>query len=122
MDFNALLGGLGLGGIVATVAQTVLTRRHASHEKRYAEKRRAYLGLLKALYATEVDGVSAKIYGHWLNRVSLFGNPEVIEFGRQMMRTGPNTPEREDVFQRLLSAMRRDLGVDGRPTRDLMRA
>ena len=115
MDFNALLGGLGLGSILATAVQTYLSRRHASHEKRYSEKRRAYLGLLRALYANEVEGSSPKLFGHWLNRVSLFGDPEVFRYGQQMITTDPGTPERKEVFRQLLSAMRRDLGVDLRP-------
>ena len=54
----ALVGGLGIGSLITSVATHLMARRGVTNDRWYQEKREAYLGLLEALHvaATRPSG------------------------------------------------------------------
>lgn len=50
-----LIGGLGIGAVIKSVVDNFNTRRAVSQDRRYKEKREAYLGLLSALHKAAVQ-------------------------------------------------------------------
>jgi hypothetical protein len=107
-----LIGGLGAGSILTAVATHFMTRQAISGDRRYQEKREAYLGLLNAIHdaAIEPSDEHSKAYALWQTRCELFGSPDVSNWAQKMVDTndGPRA-ERDKAFRRLIEAMRADL-------------
>jgi len=108
-----LVGGLGLGSLLKSIADHLISRRSTMQDRFYQEKREAYLGLLSAVHQASVapsKDASAR-YGLWQTRCQLFGSPDVVRFAEEMVVTNAQSPERNAAFSGLLNAMRRDLGA-----------
>lgn len=107
-----LIGGLGIGAVIKSVIDHFNSRRAVSQDRRYKEKREAYLGLLSALHKAAVHPSSenSKEFALWQTHCQLFGSPDVSRFAQAIVDTndGPRT-EREVAFSGLLDAMRKDL-------------
>jgi hypothetical protein len=55
MNWAELVGGLGVGSLITSLATQFMTRRAATNDRLFQEKREAYLGLLKALHDAAVE-------------------------------------------------------------------
>ena len=112
-----LIGGLGIGTLLTSIATHFMTRRAAANDRLYQEKRTAYLGLLDALHsaAAHPSDENSKVYALWQTRCALFGTTEVMSAAQEIVDTN-DAPERRNVaFHKLLRAMRTDLGQSAPP-------
>jgi hypothetical protein len=108
----ALVGGLGIGSLITSIANHFMTRQAATKDRWYQEKREAYLGLLGALHQAAVgpSHENSLAYALWQTRCELFGSTDVSKYAQEMVRTneGPRSA-RDEVFRKLIDAMRADL-------------
>lgn len=115
---NWLVGALGLGSLITVIAQALLNQKSEHSKRRFQEKKEAYVGLLDAMYKSEIKpSEQASLYvGYWINICSLVGSQEVRELLIQHMETNPINgkvhPDRPKVMEELKKAMRRDLDVE----------
>jgi hypothetical protein len=113
-----LIGGLGIGTLLAQIVTHFMTRRASIRDRLYQEKREAYLGLLNALHnaATNPSDENSKAYALWQTRCALFGSTDVMMAAQEMVETNDGPSERRNAaFQKLLRAMRVDLGQSAPP-------
>lgn len=107
-----LIGGLGIGAVIKSVIDHFNSRRAVAQDRRYKEKREAYLGLLGAMHkaAVQPSDEHSKEFALWQTHCQLFGSPDVSRFAQAIVDTNdrPQT-EREVAFSGLLEAMRKDL-------------
>jgi hypothetical protein len=107
-----LIAGLGIGSLLKSVVDHWIARRSQTTDRLYQEKRESYLGLLDALRHAAIapSRETAKTFGLWQTRCTLFGSPEVSRHAQMMMDTDhTNQAERSRIFQELIDAMRADL-------------
>jgi hypothetical protein len=112
MNWAELIGGLGIGSLITSVATHFMTQRAASNDRLFQEKREAYLGLLKALHDASVHPSDAhsKAYALWQTRCELFGSATVSRYAQRIVDTNDGPPgERQEAFEGLEKAMRADL-------------
>ena len=112
------LGGI-IGAVVTTFLQSWLSRRTALDERRFREKKDAYVNLLHALHRSEIENSpeAAKLVGHWTNVIDLVGSGAVRRCCLRIRATNPlpdGAPHPTDRkhWRILKSAMRADLGID----------
>lgn len=76
-----LIGGLGIGSLLTAFATHLMSRRAAIRDRRYAEKREAYSGLLNALHnaAGNPTEESVREYKTWRARCELFASKKVAD-------------------------------------------
>jgi hypothetical protein len=115
------LSAAGLGGAVGAVVTTLLsswlTRRNALDERRFREKKEAYLNLLQAIHRSEIEATTeaAKTVGHCINVTELVASALVRTICVRLLETNPSIdgarhPDRPAVLVDLKTAMRVDLG------------
>jgi len=107
-----MLGGLGIGSLLTSVATHILSRRSEMKTRLYQEKRDAYLGLLDALHkaAVEPSEANAKNFALWQTRVQLFGSNYVAKTVQGIIDTNAGPREaKETCFQEMIEGMKRDL-------------
>ena len=107
-----LIGGLGLGSLLTSLATHFITRRAAASDRWYQEKREAYLGLLASLREAAVrpSNENAKTYALWQMRCDLFGSPSVSKYAQRMIDTNDEPhEERAEALRSLIEAMKTDL-------------
>lgn len=112
MDWSLLVGGLGLGALLKSALDFYQSRKAVTADRRYQEKREAYLGLLGALHdaAVEPSDAHSKAYALWQTRCQLFGSPLVAQHAQAIADTNDGPKEaRHQAFRALIDAMRRDL-------------
>ncbi|ONU48816.1 hypothetical protein [Burkholderia cenocepacia] len=113
MDWlSPLLGGLGLGAIVKSGVDAILSKKSARQKIQYEEMREAYFGLLNALHkaAVEPSEKNSKEFALWQTRVQLFGSSEVAAAVQGIIDTNDGPRERTDqFFNQMIEYMRRDL-------------
>lgn len=114
------LGGI-VGAIVTTFLQAWLSRKTTLDERRFREKKDAYVNLLLAIHQSEIERSpqAAKFVGHWTNIIDLVGSSAVRHACLKLRDTNPlpngdHHPDRPQALGDLKSAMRTDLGVDVR--------
>ena len=112
------LGGI-IGAVVTTLLQSWLSRRSALDERRFREKKDAYVNFLYALHKSEIEDTpeTAKLVGHWTNVIDLVGSSAVRRCCLRIHATNPlvggdNHPDRPQALADLKAAMRADLGID----------
>jgi hypothetical protein len=108
-----LIGAFGLGSFVTNLAQNILTRRQRIHDRNFEEKKAAYVGLLEAyhLAAIERTEVAGKHFAYWQVRCDLVAPAAVREATAQIVATNDNREGRIKAQNRLIKAMRVDLGI-----------
>ena len=112
------LGGV-IGAVVTTFLQSWLARKNALDERRFREKKDAYVNLLYAIHKSEIEvsPEAAKLVGHWTNVIDLIGSDSVRRCCLRLQATNPLAsreihPDRPQVLADLKAAMRADLGID----------
>ena len=107
-----LIGGLGIGSLITSVATHFMTRRAMASDRWYQEKREAYLGLITAIHDAAIHHSEehAKAYALWQTRCDLFGSALVSKYAQLFVDTNDSPRiEREKAFRGLIEAMRSDL-------------
>jgi hypothetical protein len=112
------LGGI-IGGAVTSLLQAWLSKRATLGERRFREKKEAYIGYLNAIHRSEVEGTSeaAKNVGHWQILCDLVASAPVRShiartFATNPLNDGNPHPERPKAMADLKTAMRADLGIE----------
>lgn len=117
MEINtilAILGGLGVGSLLNSIFTHITSQKSKHKERRYEEKKSAYIGLLSSLHDAAVtpSDKNSKAYALWQTRCQIFGSDEVAEFAQKIVDTNDGSKqERSKAFQGLLNAIKRDLHV-----------
>lgn len=111
------VGGI-VGGIITSVVQSWLARRATFDERKFHEKKEAYVNFLQAIHESEIKGTAeaAKYVGHWRNVCDLVASPAVRHYIDQLFVTNPLSdgsahPDRSQVLAALKATMRTDLGI-----------
>jgi hypothetical protein len=112
----ALVGGLGLGTIAATLIQQIYMRRAKTEETRFAIRREAFANLLAAISRLDKlrGDTTADIeaeYALCVAQVELVASKKTLERLKTWRDFEPGTPERDASVASLLDAMRRDLAI-----------
>ncbi|MCA0449899.1 MAG: hypothetical protein LCH62_09025 [Proteobacteria bacterium] len=121
-NLSSIISAAGLGGIVGGLAtsllQSWLSRRAAFDERRFREKKDAYLNFLQALHRSEIERTSeaALNVGHCRNVCDLVASQAVRRAIEKIFETNPlsdgsSHPQRPKTQEALKSAMRADLGI-----------
>ena len=112
------LGGI-IGGAVTSLLQAWLSKKAALGERRFREKKEAYVGYLNAIHRSEIEGTAeaAKYVGHWQNVCDLVASAPVRghiarTFATNPLNAGTPHPERPKAMADLKTAMRADLGIE----------
>lgn len=108
-----LLTAFGLGSIVTALMQAWLSQRSKQDERAFAEKQKAYIGLLEAYHRAAVEGTdeTAKAFAYWQMRCELVAPPSVREAIARIVETNDNRAGREAAHNQMKSAMRSDLRI-----------
>lgn len=81
-------------------------------ERRYEEKKAAYVGLFTSLHnaAVSPSDKNSKAYALWQTKCHIFGSDEVPRISQEIVDTNNGPSEAHNkAFQELLDAIRRDL-------------
>ena len=115
MEINTILavfGGLGVGSLITSLVTHYTNQKAKQKERRYEEKKDAYLGLLNSLHDAAVNpsDKASKSFALWQTKCQIFGSYNVSRYAQAIVDTndGPRE-ERELAFQSLLDAIRKDL-------------
>ena len=111
--FGALVGGLGIGSMLNNLISHITSQKAKQKERRYEEKKAAYIGLLTAVHdaAVRPSDKNSKAYALWLAKCQIFGSTEVSRFAQEIVRTNDSQARelRDKAFESLLDAIRKDL-------------
>ena len=109
MDISSLVGGLGVGSVLTLFLKEYLERRKILSKRTFEEKKEAYVAYLdvvmKSQIMAEKEAVWARVAA--LARVRLCASAEVIQYFNAFLGCLPS--ERENTFEDLIQAMRKDL-------------
>jgi hypothetical protein len=109
-DWSLLIGGLGIGGVIAGVVNHVMARRSSIKDRWYQEKRETYLGMVSALQSSPALQRISSDFPLWHARCALFGSREVLKHAKEVADTPPDQyDKRNEAFQKMLEWMRTDL-------------
>jgi hypothetical protein len=114
MDWSTLFGAFGVGAIIKTILDTILSSKKDRSALQYQEKREAYLGLLDALHkaAMSPSDENSKTFALWQTRVSIFGSEEASKAVQGIIDTNDGPREIRHIhFDNLLRAIKKDLSV-----------
>jgi hypothetical protein len=118
----ALLGAFGIGTLLATVAQHVLTQRARASDRLHLELRESFAGLLQSI--SELDRVaelgetktadddarSTASFNYWFARVQLVASDDLVRLVRRWWDSD-DEEEMNTTIQELLLKMRDELRV-----------
>jgi len=114
MEVLSIVAAFGVGSILTATVQWILSRGTEEKNRRFTEKKEAYIGLLNSLHGAAIrrSDDASKEYALWQTRVDLVGSKGVRSGAQRMVDTVPGTAERNSAFEYLLKEMRIDLNVD----------
>lgn len=112
IDWITLFSAAGLGALTPVSAQWFFSNRMAIRERRYLERKEAYIGLLDAWANQDKKNFKPDTFidvGHWLLRAKLVASEDVLKLLNQWEKCPPGTDQRIKVTGNLKQAMREDL-------------
>jgi hypothetical protein len=112
MDWQSLLGFVGIGSLLTVLVQAWVSSLATKKERQRLERKEAYLGLLEAWVRQENLGFSDETLrdvGHWVLRVELVASDRVLKELRNWVSSEPGSPDRSLATEALKNAMRSDL-------------
>lgn len=122
MDYIQIFSAAGLGGIIGTLLTTCvqawLSNRQLLLNRKFNEKKEAYVGFLQAAHFNEIEQTtqSAISWAYWQARCQVVGSKEVARSVQRIEETNPIDgtihPDRLQALVELKEAMREDLGID----------
>lgn len=117
MDIIQLLSAAGLGGIVGslltTVVQSWLAHKSYIANRRFQEKKEAYVGLLDSYHKAAVknSNEAAKEFAFWQMRCELVAPDKVRKAIQEIVDSNEDTQRRQVDHEKLKEVLRKDLGV-----------
>ena len=113
MDLLSLLTAFGLGSIATAVIQAFLKRRSDVEDRRFEERKEAYIGLLQAYHraAVDNDNKAGKEFAYWQMRCELVAPAPVRRAIEEIIASNDDRAARQVAHERLKSELRADLGV-----------
>lgn len=112
MNWISLLSAFGFGSVVSVIAQWYFSNRMAIQERKYRERKEAYIGLLESWAnqdKSEFAPHTSIDVGHWHLRATLVASKNVHLLLMKWMELTPGSDERIKVTNDLKEAMRSDL-------------
>ena len=112
MDWQSLLGFVGIGSLLTVLVQAWISSRAVKKERQRLERKEAYIGLLEAWVRQENLGFSGETLrdvGHWVLRVELVASDSVLKALRNWVSSTPGSSDRSAATDALKNAMREDL-------------
>jgi hypothetical protein len=112
-DVIPLLAAFGFGSVVTALVSSWLSSKRETAERRFQEKKAAFIGLLEAYHAAAVEpsDANSKAFAYWQLRCDLVASKEVRSAIVQIIETNDNTATRMLAHETLKGSMREDLGV-----------
>jgi hypothetical protein len=119
MEFwAALIGGLGIGGVVSQVVGHVLGQRRAWRERLLSERQRCFAGYLEAVndyHEAATDGQRPGMgIAYWESRSQLVATEEcmtaVSHFSETFLKSAWSA-ESESAYRSMITWMRGDVGL-----------
>lgn len=108
----SLLTAFGLGSIVTTGFQAWLAQKSSREDRRFCEKKEAYLGLLDALRrAAHEKQDEAYNFAFWKMRSDIVSSNAVRNAVESVVNTRDDHSSNRLAQKSLLEAIRADLGV-----------
>lgn len=110
--FTSFLSGIGLGGVATYLIKHFLEERSKLKEFWLLDYKAACDGLLEAYreVALTDSGESKNKYAYWELKFQLYASDDVLAKLKGMKESKPGTEARNEAQNRLLRAMRKDLG------------
>ncbi len=112
MEFLSIITAFGLGSILTSFVQWFVANRSTIKQRKFDERKEAYIGLLESWVRQEKDNFSENSeldVGHWLLRAQLVASGNVYSLLRSWEGTEPGSGDRVESTKKLKSAMRDDL-------------
>jgi hypothetical protein len=111
-SFTSFLSGIGLGGVVTYLIKHFLEERSKLKEFWLLDYKAACDGLLDAYreVALTDSSESKNKYAYWELKLQLYASDDVLKKLKEMKESEPGTKNRDEAQNRLLRAMRKDLG------------
>ena len=116
-SWAVFLGGLGVGSAVTAIVQHSLARRAKRQDMRLAELKEAFTGFLAAFAKMNEDDTSRENqvnFALWAARIQLVASPEVSASIEAVKDSSPHSAQRSMTIDKMLEAMRNDLGIGRR--------
>lgn len=119
MNFIALFSAFGIGSVVTALVQALVASKSKHSDRKFAEKKEAFVGILEAYHRAAVEGTdaAAKDFAYWQMRCELVASRVVRDAIEDIVRTNEDPVRRQLAHEELKDALRRDLGVRGRSDR-----
>jgi hypothetical protein len=121
MDIIQLISAAGIGSIIGSVITTIihswLSNRSKLEDRKYSEKKSAYIGFLQSILQSEVMPTKENSLhvGYWINICEIAGSDEVKFLLEEFGRTNPVNEqihsERPEIMKKIKRAMKEDLGL-----------
>ena len=102
-----------MGSIVSAAIQWWLESLRQANRLRFEERKEGYVGLLEAYHrvARENSPESRLNFGYWKLRCRLVASPDALALLHEFAETPSNRADRTIAEDKLLGAMRKDLGL-----------
>lgn len=110
---TTFLSGLGLGGILTFLIKHSLEQKSKLKEMWLLDYKATCDGLLNAYkqVALKGDQIALKDFGFYRLKLQLYANEEVLAASERLQNSDAGTKERDEAVEKLLRAMRNDLGL-----------
>lgn len=111
MEFSTLIGGLGIGGLVATFIKGHIDNKHMISKRRFEEKRDTYVNYLNVMSMSQTMDPEEALWARTaaIERVKLCGSEKVLALLDIVSSLPPASPR--DPINEMLHAMREDLNL-----------
>ena len=122
MDYIQIFSAAGFGSIIGSLltvcVQAWLSNRQLLSDRKFNEKKEAYVGFLQAAHLNEIEQTveTAINWAYWQARCQVVGSKQVSRLVQKVEETNPIDgvihPDRPQTLIELKEAMRDDLGID----------
>jgi hypothetical protein len=106
-----LLAGLGIGSVITSLVEHLLRSRAEIRQRRYAEKKEVYVGILDTLRKVNVEPNLAhrKEFGYWQARMRLIAPTALVKAVDDFGRVSNGETNTQEQFDSFVEEMRSDL-------------
>lgn len=109
----SLFAAFGLGSMLTAALQAFLADKTRSKERRFEERKSAYIGLLEAYHRAAVENteLAAKNFAYWQMRCELVAPAEVRLAISKIVETNDNPEARHIAHENLKNTLRASLEI-----------
>ncbi len=113
MEFVSLLSAFGVGAVVSTITQSVLSNRTVKRSRSFNERKEAYFGLFEAISSLQSGSSSAaKVnFDMWVFRCNIVAPKTVRDAINALYGTDIDNNARIEAIEQLKLQIRADLGI-----------